>query len=141
MPSRARARPRLLSATLLTRRAADMGRAGERRSSMSRIPKHLVAAAAVVTAVGLGQGAALARSATATHSISTPRGTVTESVTKSYSPQTGVASETVAKTGPQGRTATLSLTSTPDGRGGFTDTRSVTNFDGKTATATRQVGR
>ena len=108
---------------------------------MSRTSRYLIAAAAIATAAGLGQGTALARSATATRSISTPRGTVTESVTKSFSPRTGVASETVTKTGPAGRSATLSLTSTPDGRGGFTDTRSVTNFNGQTTTTTRQVGR
>ena len=108
---------------------------------MTHSSRYLSAAAAVLATAWLGQGAALARTSTVTHSISTPRGTVTQSVTRSFTPSTRVASETKTVTRANGRTATVSLTSTPDGRGGFIDTRSVKTFGGQTRTATRLIGR
>ena len=95
----------------------------------------------LLLATGLGQSDAFARSATFTRSFATPRGVVTQTETKSFSPSTGVASVSRTTDYPGGKTSSASLTSTPDGRGGFTNTRSVTTVTGKTYTSTRQIGR
>ena len=108
---------------------------------MFKVHQYAVAAAAILAAGWCSQSAAVARSATFTRSFSTPRGTATETVTKSFTPSTGVASETEKTTRPNGQTATVSATSTPDGRGGFTNSRSVTTFNGQTYNSIRQVGR
>ncbi len=101
----------------------------------------LTAAGALLMATGFGNGDAFARSATFTRSFTTPRGTVTQTETKSFTPSTGVASISKTTDFANGKTASASLTSVPDGRGGFVDTRSFTNVAGKTFTSSRQVGR
>lgn len=108
---------------------------------MTHLPRTLLTVSTFAAVALASQTGASARTSTTTHSISTPRGTVTQTVTRSFTPSTRVASETKTVTRPDGQTATVSLTSTPDGRRGFTDTLSVKAFNGQTRTETRQFGR
>ena len=101
----------------------------------------LTVAGTMLLAIGFDQGGALAHSATFTRTFTTPRGTVTQTETKSFTPSTGVASVSRTTDYANGKTSSASLTSTPDGRGGYTDTRSITTVAGRTFTRTRQVGR
>jgi len=83
---------------------------------------------------------AMARSASFSRTINTPKGTFTQTGTASFNPATGVANGVKTTTGPKGATQTLSYASAPDGKGGLVVTRSFTSFRGKTHTFTRRIG-
>ena len=107
------------------------------RSVLSR---GLGAAGLIVAAAAMAHTPALAGSATRTVTTNDGR---TFSITRSasFDRSTRTATRTQSVTGPNGKTATASISSAPDGRGGFTISRSSTGFNGQTHSSSVTRGR